>query len=284
MPAGDLITVDGQAEVRGLLLGAGTAYPFVDAGPDWWSKPGVRAGDITRPGSSGSLMTLDLSDVWAGTLIVAIVADSPADFAAKRTALALAWATTSADTDLVFQWGGTKQLRRGRTRAMNVGSQLVGVGDIAVAALQFVAGDPLVYNAAAQSGSTGIGTVTGGLTFPLDFPLLFGTATPGSVIAMNTGSAPAPWTAVLAGPLVSPRISHVGQGRALELAGYSLGAGETLVFDSAERTVLLNGVASRYGDLTARDWFALDPGSNMVQLEASSGTGTLTLSWRSASL
>lgn len=284
MAAGDLITLDGQAEIRGLLLGAGSPYPFIGSGPDWWSKPAVRAGDIPRPGASGSLATLDLSDVAAITFSVSILAASAVDFVAKRTALALAWGTVSADVDLVFQWGGVKQLRRGRTRNMAVVPDLVGMGHTASTVLQFIANDPLVYAAALQSGSTGIGTVTGGLTFPLDFPLAFGTATPGSIAATNTGSAAAPWTAVLAGPLVSPKIVHVGQQRALELAGYSLADGDTLTFDSATHTVLLNGVASRYGELTRRQWFSLDPGNNVVQLEASSGTGTLTLSWRSASL
>ena len=283
MAAGDLITVDGQVEIRGLLLGAGTDYPLVGRGPEWWSKPTVRAGDIARPASDGALATLDLSDAATVVLTVAILADDPADFAAKRTALATAWRTASTDVDLVFRWGGVKQLRRGRTRNMAVSAELVGVGDTAEAALQFVATDPLVYDADAQTVTTGVGDVTGGLAFPLAFPLAFGVATPGVVSAVNAGSAPAPWTATLTGPLTSPTVTHVGLGCTIAFAGLTLAAGEELVVDSAARTVLLGG-ASRYGSLTTREWFSLEPGANTVQLSASSGSGSLAVTWRNASL
>lgn len=274
--------VDGQAEIRGLVIGDRTPYPWIGEGPDWWSKPTVRASDILRPRQSGAIATLDLSDPMTLVLTVGIVADSPADFVAKRDALAEAWSTRSEDVELVFQWGGEARVRVGRTRNMSVTAADVAVGDFAVAQLQFVANDPLSYSAEESSDPTGVGSVVGGLEFPLSFPLAFGVATPGAFNAVNSGTAEAPWTATLVGPLVSPKILHVGKQQALEFNGFTLAAGQTLVFDSAERTVLLNGTASRSGSLTRRDWFTLSPGSNLIQLDAASGSGQLTMTWRSA--
>lgn len=274
--------VDGQAEIRGLVIGDHTPYPWLGEGPDWWSKPTVRASDIPRPRESGAIATLDLSDPMTLVLTVGIVADSPADFVAKRDALAEAWSTRNEDVELVFQWGGEARVRVGRTRNMSVTAADVAVGDFAVAQLQFVANDPLIYSAEEFSGSTGVGSVVGGLEFPLSFPLAFGTATPGTFNAVNSGTAEAPWTATLTGPLVSPKILHVGKQQALEFNGFTLAAGQTLVFDQAMRTVLLNGTASRSGALTRREWWTLSPGNNLIQLDAASGSGQLTLTWRSA--
>src|SRR5690606_8841948 len=72
------------------------------------------------------------------------------------------------------------------------------------ATVQLIAEDPLIYSAEMHSDTTGVGSVVGGLEFPLSFPLAFGIATPGAFNAVNSGTAEAPWTATLTGPLVSP--------------------------------------------------------------------------------
>ncbi len=152
----------------------------------------------------------------------------------------------------------------------------------AVATVQFVAADPLKYSATETSDSTGVGSVSGGLGFPHGFPHGFGSATAGTIAVQNDGTVDAPWTATLDGPLTSPSITLVGTTGALALNGFSLAAGESLEIDSAERTVMLNGTASRYSSLTSRTWFDLPPGASLVQLGAAAGTGTLTLRYRSA--
>lgn len=276
----NLITDDGQAQVRDLLFGEGTGFPFVDAGPDWWVKPSTIAADTPRARGDGVVPQFDRLDAATLTPRVLVAADTPELWQARHDELSAAWRTENQTVELAFRWAGRTEFRRGRTRNLAVPSGWVGAANTAVAVLQFVATDPRRYSAVLKSDSTGVGETTGGLAFPHGFPHGFGFASPGVIAVENAGSALAPWVATLTGPLSSPRISLVGGGGVLELAGFSLADGQQLVLDSAERSVILNGSASRYGALTQREWFDLPAGSSSVQLNASSGSGTLSLSWR----
>jgi phage-related protein len=149
--------------------------------------------------------------------------------------------------------------------------------------VRFEATDPWIYSNTEKSVTASPGTTTGGLHFPLDFPLVFGVGSSGgSGSATNAGTAPAPWTATITGSTPNPKITHVESGKWLELSGLTVEVGQTLEFDSKQRSILLNGTASRRGLLTpASTWFALQPGSNTIQF--SSGgvtTGQLTFKWR----
>lgn len=281
--SGSLITLDGQGQIRDLLFGRGTPFPLVEDGPAWWDRPPARASDIARARRHGSDAPPDLLDSLTLVLEVLVAGDSPEEFQARRDELMMAWGVSAENVALAFRWGGSTRLRFGRTRNASVPSSLVGVGHTAVASLQFVALDPLMYSATEHSGSTGVGEVTGGLGFPHGFPHGFGFASPGTIEVHNGGSVAAPWTATLVGPLVSPRITTInGEGGDLDFAGFTLDAGQTLEIDSAARTVLLGGTASRYGALTSRRWFNLAPGTTTVHLGASAGEGTLTMRWRDA--
>ena len=113
-------------------------------------------------------------------------------------------------------------------------------------------------------------------------PLAFsGTASGGQVVATNDGEFGAPWTAVISGPVTTPRIENVTTGATLTFNG-TLGTGETLTISSLDRTVLLNGTASRYSWLTAgSSWFDLPAGSSTVRFAGVSGSGSMDLSFRS---
>lgn len=122
-------------------------------------------------------------------------------------------------------------------------------------------------------------TPGGLLTIPLTVPIVFGAAgTSGFVTAVNDGDSAA-WPVIrFTGPLTEPALRVVG-GPALE-AAITLAAGEQLVVDTADHTVLL-GTSSRRGVLSiTSQWFGLPPGANQLFFEAAAGAGTVTVEWR----
>lgn len=150
-------------------------------------------------------------------------------------------------------------------------------------ALQLFATDPRIYADTASAGSTGPPTVGTGLTFNATPDFSFGGAASGGFItAVNAGDYPAPWTATITGPVTNPSLQLLETGQVLTLTGV-VDAGTTLVLDSANRSILLGGTASRYYFLQAGStWFDLAPGTNTIRYNASAGTGTLDLAWRSS--
>lgn len=150
--------------------------------------------------------------------------------------------------------------------------------------LQLVCPDPRIYEAQLSVNTATLPTSSGGLEFPVSFPLEFNDVTSGGRInADNAGNFAAPLVMRLDGALVNPKItlnSGTDSEQVLEL-NTSITASQFIVLDSSSRTVMLNGTQSRYYELVESDWFDLAPGSNEVSLNADSGTGTLSISWRS---
>lgn len=279
--AGELIQGDWEFEYRGLLLAKSEGYRVAAAdGLD--TLPDVRRSKVDRPRASGSLLLPNYADERVVTLEMRILGDTDDQVRQRIDALAEAMSLIDEPAELVYKLPGIDArtvMCRPTRRSIPTDRDLTVRAPKAT--VQLIAEDPLIYSAEEFSDTTGVGSVVGGLEFPLSFPLAFGIATPGTFNAVNSGAAEAPWTATLTGPLVSPKILHVGKQQALELNGFTLAAGQTLVFDQAMRTVLLNGTASRSGALTRREWFTLSPGSNLIQLDAASGGGQLTMTWRS---
>lgn len=124
-----------------------------------------------------------------------------------------------------------------------------------------------------------------GFTEPIVEPLESVLADGGQQFIVNQGSAPAAPTLSIEGPITNPRVLNNTTGEELRLL-FDLAAGETLVIDFRQRTVLLNGTASRYSavEFPASTWWALQPGSNDVRLNAlTAGSGAqVTVGWRHA--
>jgi hypothetical protein len=211
---------------------------------------------------------------------------------ASAAALEAAWAPlvakfAPADALGVLSWQLPGQAARQVAAELRRWTFPVDVGyalGYATVVAEWYAPDPRIYSAAQTVLSTGLPTLSGGLSFPASAPFVFGTAgSGGSIAATNNGTIETPWVATFTGPLVAPAIEHSGQSKVLSLSGASLAAGETLVIDSAARTVLLNGVASRYSWLAAASqWFTVEPGANVLRFTAASGSGTCQIAFRDA--
>lgn len=112
-------------------------------------------------------------------------------------------------------------------------------------ALHLETGDPL----------TGSG---GGFGFPFGFNFGFtGGIGGGDVQAVNTGTIDTPATFTIHGQITHPQIKLVSTGALISLIG-ELSAGATLVIDSQQRTVMLDGTTDRGNliDAAATDWRA----------------------------
>lgn len=247
--------------------------------------PGVRTGDEPRASAHGMIR----GDWWhEGRTVVMEMVLEATDATALATRVAEvtgAFVVTSDERPLVWQLPGESQRRilaRCRRRAHVVDiDYLAGVAHVAV---EMASTDPRIYAAAASSASTTLATSGGGLSFPATAPFVFGSSTSSSVMSCpNAGTFATPWTATLTGPLVAPELVLVGSGLRLSFPSASLAAGEQLMIDSAARTVLLGGTASRYGWLAQpAGWFDLAAGANSVQLLGASGAGGVSMSWRAA--
>ena len=135
----------------------------------------------------------------------------------------------------------------------------------------FIAADPIVYSVNEHSGNIALPTAEGGFSSPLTSPLASGIISIGGVLlASNAGNTAVAPMIVIYGPVDSPRLRNVTQGKSLEF-NISLGADDYLVIDfrPLHKTVMLNGTASRYSSLTLAEWWDLQPGTNEITYAAS---------------
>lgn len=135
-----------------------------------------------------------------------------------------------------------------------------------------VAKDPLLYGADAIDVSAGVaGQSVGGLTFTVDFPVVFtGSAGLGSDSAnvVNRGTANSPSIrATLTGPLPrgSWKITNDTTGQELSY-DIGVGSGETLYIDMQNQIATLNGFAISVPP--DGDFLTLVPGNNVLRLYA----------------
>lgn len=118
-----------------------------------------------------------------------------------------------------------------------------------------------------------------GFGFNLDFG---GGQVPTGGVVVNAGNRPTPAVFTIAGPIDNPIIANDTLSKTLAFQ-ISLSASETLVIDTINKTVLLNGVTNRRSTLIAPTWFLLAPGGNFIRFGGSSaGAPTLTVQYRSA--
>lgn len=151
-----------------------------------------------------------------------------------------------------------------------------------------VAADPRIYSfslytttvlASGGGGATGFG-------FPMTFPLSFGAASPtGQISAENQGDAISYPVLTLTGPGTNPTIVNNTTGERITL-NYTLNAGETLVVDTLNKTILFNGNTPAYGalDYVNTQWWGLIPGVNDLRLLffTFSAGASLRVDWRDA--
>ncbi|MFG3586627.1 hypothetical protein [Streptomyces sp. NPDC047990] len=156
------------------------------------------------------------------------------------------------------------------------------------------AADPRRYSTTLQSGTTGLPSTTGGLTFPATFPITFSATTvSGQISAANSGSLDTRPVLTITGPVVAPVISALYADGTVRQLIYSLdlATGDVLTIDTDAHTVVLNGATSRRRFLTVSGGWptipAAAPGGPTVvsyqfQSNSYNATAMLSAAWRSA--
>jgi len=149
--------------------------------------------------------------------------------------------------------------------------------------------DPRLYSDTLSTGSydpTDAGT--GGLFFPLDFPLDFGADdSAGRLEVTNEGTFSTPAVLTITGPVTNPILDNDTAGLSIYTRDCALSAGETLVLDTLERSVMLGGTTSRPDllDVELTYWWQLLPGVNQLRLrgsDMSAGQTALEVEYRDA--
>ena len=109
-----------------------------------------------------------------------------------------------------------------------------------------------------------------GISLPTDLPVALPERTNNADQPVtNSGDMDCPWLARIVGPITEPTIVAPALGRQIGV-DITLTSGDTLDFDSRDRTVVLNGVASRSGlVLRGSSWFEL-PAESATTIRRSS--------------
>nr|WP_218782215.1 phage tail domain-containing protein [Streptomyces sp. BR123] len=151
---------------------------------------------------------------------------------------------------------------------------------IAEYSLMVTAADPRRYSTVLQARTTGLPSVTGGLSVPVTLPITISTtSTGGGFTLVNDGTIGSRPLFTITGPVDSPVIvCSRPDGAVLQLAySASLGSGDSLVIDTAAHTVTLNGSVSRRRYLSGT-WPEILAGSSLdVQWSALTYNGAAML-------
>lgn len=283
--AGTLITAPYHLEFRDTLFGSpATNLGITDC--IGWLGYSLRGSNLERPGRHGTFPGQTHAEERVIEVELTAIDDDPTHIRTLRQ-------MTAPDEDPVEEplamWFETEQpqvvMAKLKRQAIPTDHEF-SVGHHR-ATLQFIASDFKRY-AVTESTSPMVGLPSpgiGGLTFPLTFPLAFGTpGTPGSTTVTNTGDV-ATWPVyTLTGPITGPVIT-TGSSVLRFATDFELELGQTAIIDADTRSVLINGVA-RPDLLVQREWAYLPKQSSVIV--AFSGQGVydpaagLVVSWRSA--
>lgn len=251
-----------------------------------YDTPDIRTADMDRARSHGQWAGVDLLGGRAITATVQIARPHPDE--GSWAALQAALRPTGDESPLVIELSGfangysVQTDARIRRVSIPVDADRYQFG-YPQATVEWWATDPRFYNTAETTETVDIAAPGGnGLTFDATFDLEFGGAIPSGIINVtNDGNFETPWVVEFSGLVNDVRIESVTTGKTLYFDGTVLD-GQTLRIDSANRTVTLDG-ASRYSWLIpGSQWFDLAPGANQLRLAANAGSGSGTLTFRSA--
>lgn len=279
-----VILADYQWRFNDLLFGAGTDYEVIShTGID--DNPDVKLDDTVRAASHGSF----LFGQYYNKRVITIEGDVAGEVASgeftsrvqclKETFLAL-------DSPLPLTWV-FPGLGTGR-RANVIPTRLAIESDYNIGYAKWVvelqAEDPRLYDDT-QNVLTLEPGESFGLTFNVTFNVNFGGGTTGTGGLTNQGTISAPPEIHIKGPATNPKVIHLDTGDFLKVNITLASSNDYLDLNWLDRTVLLNGYASRYGDLDpASKWWTLAPGDNSIQFvcDAFGGQTECQIKWRSA--
>ena len=219
--------------------------------------------------------------------LIRVVGGTPTTMAGPTTVAGLTSATAANIRAELTRGQGGQTFSTFRAKLWQFGTAEPAAWDAEVVTDHVTGNGGMRVGAVRNSGNTNSNPVASrgsirwmqGISFSLDFG---GGAVPTGGTVTNNGNRPTPAIMTIAGPIDNPIIVNDTVGAALNFL-ISIGAGETLVIDLANKTVLLNGVTNRRSALIAPNWFYLEPGGNFIRFGGTTGGApTLTIQFRSA--
>lgn len=148
--------------------------------------------------------------------------------------------------------------------------------------------DPRKYSQQLFTPDTLIASAAGGRTYPREYPLSYGddAGSTGSISAFNMGTYSTGAVIRIYGPVATPTVEHVEQGKRLTFVD-TIPEGSFYEIDLADRLVMLDGTSNRRNTMEIRSrWFMLEPGDNTLRFNgtalSTTPTPRMTVSYRSA--
>jgi hypothetical protein len=288
MTAGDLLTVDGQLEWRGSLLGSATPFRLASL-EGWLDLVDFRGDDFDRPSRHGMYPGQSVMGKRVITFSFKVKGVPLAQFGSMVDWMRALTAPTEEPVEepLVVQLGGQRwmSMARCKGRKLNV-DKYYSVG-YTEGAIRWEATDPRLYSPTEHTALTALASPPStGLQFPVQAPFDFGSGPIGGFVTVTNSGSVASWpTLQIDGPVTGPVITQHATGEQLRFdSSVPITSGQSLVLDTDQGDVALNG-GNASNLLLTRNWFPLLPGqSTRIDFTASSydPSARLTVRWRDA--
>lgn len=270
-------------------------------GMEGFDLPATRTGDTNRPLARGEFIGLDLFSGRDLTLTFDVGGNAFGSYSNLAAALtAIRQVTNTADNGdieypLFVQFPNMPLLgimARARKRSFNP-TLAMSVGNLAQNyTLQFHATDPFFYTQT-QTAVLGLPTPASGFTFPVTFPLSFGSGSEPAIVPLaNTGDVECYPLLTVTGPCTYPAITNLSlSGDPLIQFGVTMNSGDKLIIDTDLKTATYFPLGSAAGFSVMStiqqgwNWWSMPPGTNSIQFSSTDDTavaGSLTINWASA--
>lgn len=265
----DGITLNAARDTDGVL--------FTCATLDGWGSPGSKGGGMSREGEHGESPAPN-PKLQARTLQMLGRIDAPTRLLRQQAEHRLQAALGLDLFDLTVIDGIPLRVTAQRSGQISI---LDDTDRKSTWQAELRCPDPLRYGEA-KTLLLNLPSVSGGMQFPMRFPLRFtGSTVSGDGDATNDGNITAPTVVTFTGPLVTPTVLNTQTGQSVTYNG-TLGGGEYVVLYLRNPLVaLLQGTALRTGKVSTGGGgtWGVRPGSNLIAFRADSGTGTALVEW-----
>lgn len=281
--AGLLVARPGQVQYGDMLMGGGTSARWKNL-IGWRDLPSAAVADSQRPQAHGTYP----GSVFGDSITVTydyLLRGSFEEKVEARNAIER-WAPMDGiERPLVIDDGDGPWFRMARVTSRTVPQDHQSRVGPWACSMQFLCADPRRYSLDEKTFRVAIPSSSGGLQYPLNYALEYGSYTGGGGNVRNDGAVATPVVVTFTGPLVDPKLSATNHQSWVMGFDLTLAAGETLVVDTAAGTALLNGADRLYTITPLSDPLercTLNPGSTSLSLLSASGTGYATVAYRDA--
>lgn len=282
-PGGLLVHQFGHVQFGRVLAGPGSSVGVRQV-YGWHDLPDADVADTPRPQAHGTYP----GSVYGGSLTVTVdylVRGLPDAKVEAVAALEKHTPMDGVERMLAIDDGDGTWFRMARVIAREV-PQDKGYrhGPVPVS-VQYLCADPRRYRLEARTVVASLPAASGGLGYPLSYPLEYGTASSTAAMAPNDGGAHTPLVVTFTGPLTNPQLASADWRLGFDM---TLAAGEQLVVATAAGTALLDGTADRLytirPDSDPLELCLIPPDGTTLTLTAADGTGTASVTHHDARL